>query len=62
MAQPHARGSNSLILPPSFKYLFLLFTDEDLLPLAKWVFNTEAHPFPVIEWTPEERARFGVGY
>ncbi len=25
-----------------------LFSDDDLLPLEDWVFNTEAHPLPVI--------------
>ena len=39
----------SFFLAETLKYLFLLFTDEDLLPLDKWVFNTEAHPLPV--WT-----------
>ena len=40
----------SFFLAETLKYLFLLFTDdEDILPLDKWVFNTEAHPLPV--WT-----------
>ncbi|EGV59931.1 hypothetical protein CANTEDRAFT_110685 [Yamadazyma tenuis ATCC 10573] len=30
----------------TLKYLFLLFDDENKLPLDKYVFNTEAHPFP----------------
>ncbi|CAB1340325.1 unnamed protein product [Coregonus sp. 'balchen'] len=30
-------------------YLFLLFSDDDHLPLEHWVFNTEAHPLPVIK-------------
>lgn len=30
------------------RYLYLLFSDDDLLPLEDWVFNTEAHPLPVI--------------
>lgn len=42
------------------KYLYLLFIDEDPLPLEEWVFNTEAHPFPVFEWTPRERELFGM--
>ena len=28
------------------KYLYLLFSPNDLLPLDKIVINTEAHPFP----------------
>ncbi|ELU12823.1 hypothetical protein CAPTEDRAFT_91917, partial [Capitella teleta] len=35
-------------LAETLKYLYLLFSDDDnLLPLDKWVFNTEAHPLPV---------------
>lgn len=32
----------------SFRYLYLLFSDDDHLPFDHWVFNTEAHPLPVI--------------
>ncbi|CAB1342793.1 unnamed protein product [Coregonus sp. 'balchen'] len=31
------------------RYLYLLFSDDDHLPLEHWVFNTEAHPLPVIK-------------
>ena len=31
----------------TLKYLYLLFSDDDFLPLSDWVFNTEAHPLPV---------------
>lgn len=37
----------SFWLSETLKYLFLLFSDEDVLPLDEWVFNTEAHPMPV---------------
>jgi hypothetical protein len=37
----------SFFLGETLKYLYLLFSDDDLLPLENWVFNTEAHPFPV---------------
>ena len=38
----------SFFLAETLKYLYLLFSDDkDLLPLDKWVFNTEAHPLPV---------------
>lgn len=30
------------------RYLYLLFSSDDLLPLENWVFNTEAHPLPVL--------------
>ncbi|GAA5855970.1 hypothetical protein JCM8547_000435 [Rhodosporidiobolus lusitaniae] len=29
----------------TLKYLFLLFSEKDVVPLDQWVFNTEAHPF-----------------
>lgn len=32
----------------SLRYLYLLFSSDDLLPLENWVFNTEAHPLPVL--------------
>lgn len=34
--------------PFLFRYLYLLFSGDDLLPLDHWVFNTEAHPLPVL--------------
>ncbi|KAI5810192.1 glycoside hydrolase family 47 protein [Peziza echinospora] len=36
----------SFWLAETLKYLYLLFSDDDLLPLDRVVFNTEAHPFP----------------
>ncbi|KAF7309201.1 alpha-1,2-Mannosidase [Mycena kentingensis (nom. inval.)] len=50
----------SFFLAETLKYLYLLFTNADLLPLDRWVFNTEAHPLPVFEWTGKERAEFGM--
>jgi hypothetical protein len=37
----------SFLLAETFKYLYLLFASDDLLPLDDWVFNTEAHPLPI---------------
>lgn len=37
----------SFLLAELFKYLYLIFADDKLIPLDRWVFNTEAHPFPV---------------
>ncbi|GAA5891356.1 hypothetical protein JCM6882_004669 [Rhodosporidiobolus microsporus] len=34
-------------LSETLKYLFLLFSEKDLVPLDKYVLNTEAHIFPV---------------
>ena len=37
----------SFFLAETLKYLYLTFAGDDVLPLDKWVFNTEAHPLPV---------------
>lgn len=29
------------------RYLYLLFSEDNVLSLEDWVFNTEAHPLPV---------------
>lgn len=34
----------------TLKYLWLLFSDSDVLPLDQWVFNTEAHPYRAQPW------------
>ncbi|KAL0955277.1 hypothetical protein HGRIS_004167 [Hohenbuehelia grisea] len=50
----------SYFLAETLKYLYLLFSTEDPVSLDKWVFNTEAHPLPIFQWTPSEREAFGV--
>jgi len=37
----------SFFLAETLKYLYLLFSDDNLVSLDEWVFNTEAHPLPV---------------
>ncbi|XP_071539362.1 mannosyl-oligosaccharide 1,2-alpha-mannosidase IA isoform X2 [Panulirus ornatus] len=37
----------SFIFAETFKYLYLIFSDDSLLSLDEWVFNTEAHPLPI---------------
>lgn len=32
---------------PPHRYLYLLFSEDNMLSLEDWVFNTEAHPLPV---------------
>lgn len=44
----------------SLKYLYLMFTEEDLVPLDKYVFNTEGHPFSVFAWTEQEKMEWGI--
>ena len=36
----------------TLKYFYLLFSPDDLLPLDKIVYNTEAHPFPRFKMGP----------
>ncbi|TFK26005.1 seven-hairpin glycosidase [Coprinopsis marcescibilis] len=50
----------SYFLAETLKYLYLLFDDEDPISFDKWIFNTEAHPLPVFNWTSVEREAFGV--
>ncbi|XP_052003609.1 mannosyl-oligosaccharide 1,2-alpha-mannosidase IA-like [Xyrauchen texanus] len=44
----HDNMQQSFFLSETLKYLYLLFSEDDLLPLDDWVFNTEAHLLPVI--------------
>ncbi|KAG0226974.1 mannosyl-oligosaccharide alpha-1,2-mannosidase [Actinomortierella wolfii] len=37
----------TFFLAETLKYLYLLFGPNDVVPLDKYVFNTEAHPFPI---------------
>ncbi|XP_078339202.1 mannosyl-oligosaccharide 1,2-alpha-mannosidase IA-like [Crassostrea virginica] len=37
----------SFFLAETLKYLYLTFSEDSLIPLDKWVFNTEAHPLPI---------------
>ncbi|KAL9256548.1 Mannosyl-oligosaccharide 1,2-alpha-mannosidase MNS3-like protein [Drosera capensis] len=37
----------TFFLGETLKYLYLLFSDTTVIPLDKYVFNTEAHPFPI---------------
>lgn len=39
----------SFFLAETLKYLYLLFSPDDIIPLDQWVFNTEAHPLPVLD-------------
>ncbi|KAF9923794.1 mannosyl-oligosaccharide alpha-1,2-mannosidase [Linnemannia zychae] len=39
----------TFFLAETLKYLYLLFGPNDVFPLDKYVFNTEAHPFPIFD-------------
>lgn len=42
----------SFWLAETLKYLYLLFDDDNKVPLTDYVFNTEAHPFPKFDMAP----------
>ena len=39
-------------LSETLKYLWLLFSEDDVLPLDEWVLNTQAHPLPIRHKVP----------
>ena len=43
----HDDNQQSFFLAETLKYLYLIFSDDDLIPLDKYVFNTEAHPLGI---------------
>ncbi|KAI1311608.1 mannosyl-oligosaccharide alpha-1,2-mannosidase [Mortierella claussenii] len=47
----------TFFLAETLKYFYLLFGSDDVLPLDKYVFNTEAHPLPVFSPSKELLAR-----
>ncbi|KAI0076610.1 seven-hairpin glycosidase [Panus rudis PR-1116 ss-1] len=50
----------SFFMAETLKYLYLLFTEDDPIPLDHWVFNTEAHPLPVFEWNSWEKELYNI--
>ena len=45
----HDDVQQSFFLAETLKYLYLLFSDDELIDINKWVFNTEAHPLPILK-------------
>eukprot|EP00039_Didymoeca_costata_P008830 m.117367 g.117367 ORF g.117367 m.117367 type:complete len:807 (+) comp14249_c0_seq2:379-2799(+) len=43
----HDDIQQSFFLAETLKYLYLIFSDDSVMNLSEWVFNTEAHPFPI---------------
>jgi len=39
----------SFFLAETLKYLYLIFSPTTVLPQSQYVFNTEAHPFPIFQ-------------
>jgi len=40
----------SFFLAETLKYLYLIFSEDDLINLDEFVFNTEAHPLPITKY------------
>ncbi|XP_030302987.1 mannosyl-oligosaccharide 1,2-alpha-mannosidase IA isoform X2 [Calypte anna] len=53
--ESHDDVQQSFFLSETLKYLYLLFSEDDLLPFEHWVFNTEAHPLPVLHKDDENK-------
>ena len=43
-------NQESFFLAETLKYLYLLFTDDNVIPLEQYVFNTEAHPLKTVRY------------
>ncbi len=50
---PKDDTQQSFFIAETLKYLYLLFSEDSLLSLDDWVFNTEAHPLPVLSNVPD---------
>ncbi|CAO3667608.1 unnamed protein product [Umbelopsis ramanniana] len=46
----------SFFMAETLKYLYLLFSEDDVISLDKFVFNTEAHPLMRRPWTSDSAA------
>ncbi|KAJ1948973.1 mannosyl-oligosaccharide alpha-1,2-mannosidase, partial [Linderina pennispora] len=44
---PREDKMETFFMSETLKYLYLLFSDDSVVPLTRYVFNTEAHPLPV---------------
>nr|XP_043620861.1 mannosyl-oligosaccharide 1,2-alpha-mannosidase MNS3 [Erigeron canadensis] len=44
----------TFFLGETLKYLYLLFGDSNVIPLTEFVFNTEAHPIPILTTNKKE--------
>ncbi|KAF4610263.1 hypothetical protein D9613_010302 [Agrocybe pediades] len=56
----HLDDMPSWFLAETLKYLYLLFDDVHSITSDHWVFNTEAHPLPIFEWTEAEKKAFTI--
>ena len=54
---PHRDKMESFWTGEALKYLYLLLDSAPRFPLDQWVFNTEAHPLPVLGSKAEEAVK-----
>ena len=46
--KPRRKGHlESFFLAETLKYLYLIHGPDDIVPIHRYVFNTEAHPLPI---------------
>lgn len=48
----HDDVQQSFFLAETLKYLYLIFSDDQLIPLDQWVMNSEGHPLPIKNHNP----------
>jgi hypothetical protein len=46
---PKIDNMESFLMAETFKYLFLLFSPDTLIPLDQFVMTTEAHPLRIMK-------------
>jgi mannosyl-oligosaccharide alpha-1,2-mannosidase len=44
----HDDLQQTFLLAETFKYLYLIFSDDDVISLDEYIFNTEAHPLKIL--------------
>jgi len=52
LAPQHDDVQQTFYLAETLKYLYLIFSTNDLISLDEWVFNTECHPLPIRATNP----------
>ena len=50
------RKINMFKITVSFRYLYLIFSDDDLISLDEFVLNTEAHPIRIQRWGDDQKS------
>lgn len=62
---PQRDNMESFFMAETLKYLYLIFDTETRVPLDKYVFNTEAHPLPIMKLDSDFKRKLeaaGLGF